>query len=231
MHVTVCDNYDEMSAAALREFTNGISEARVLGLATGSTPLLLYSMLAGEYKKGRLSLADKITFNLDEYYPASRSDTDSYWRYMQDNVFSRLDIRAQNINFPDASLSEEDAVTSYAKAYARSGPVDIQLLGIGCNGHIAFNEPGSQTDSCIRIVRLARDTMERNSTQRDRAITMGIKEIMDSRKIILLASGKEKAHALAYAIKGPVSSALPASFLRRHGNAFVFADASAATLL
>ena len=109
--------------------------------------------------------------------------------------------------------------------------MDVQLLGIGRNGHIAFNEPGSAIDSSIRIVHLSPDTMLRNSTSHDRAITMGIKEIMESRKAILLASGSPKAQALAAAVKGPTTGAVPASFLQRHGNAFIFADAEAAALL
>lgn len=229
VHLEVCDSYDDMSAAALNIFKGEFGKSKVLGFATGNTPKGLYRLISQECKEGKMSFKGKTTFNLDEYYPISPDNVESYRHYMQDYVFGNVDIDPNCINFPDSMADEDIAVSKYKEAYLKQGAIDIQILGIGRNGHIAFNEPGSQRDSTIRIVKLSEDTLIANATTYERAITFGIKEILESRTIILMASGKGKADAVSAAMKGDISEKVPASFLREHRGLHVILDKEAAS--
>ncbi len=231
MKIIVRDNYKEMSQEAFRLFRESLRDSSVIGFATGSTPNLLYSMISNECRAGNISFKGKSSFNLDEYYPISRGSPESYRRYMEENLFRNIDINRDMINFPDSMMDEDETVRRYLDAYRRSGPVGTQILGIGHNGHIGFNEPGSARDSEIRIVRLSEDTISRNKTRMSMAVTMGIKEIMESTRIILLASGTEKSESIKRAVKGRVTGDVPASFLQEHENTTFVLDREAARLL
>ncbi len=231
MKIIVCDNYKDMSEKAFLIFKEAMNESRSLGFATGNTPIMLYDIISNECRSGRISFSDKISFNLDEYYPISRSDPSSYSYYMEQNLFRSIDIARENIFFPNSELSWENSVRQYIDAYRSEGPIGFQVLGIGHNGHIGFNEPGSGRDSGIRLVSLSADTIRRNNAKVNLAITMGIKEIMESRRIMLLASGEDKAEAIRLAVRGEITSSVPASFLQGHSNTVFVIDKAAASRL
>ncbi len=212
-------------------------EQLVLGLATGSSPIRVYEELVRMHREEGLSFANVVTFNLDEYYPMLPEARQSYVRFMKEYLFDHVDIPPQNIHIPNGSLPLE-AVESYCQQYEKlidlHGGIDIQLLGIGRTGHIGFNEPGSWEESTTRMVRLdgltRRDAVKDFDKEEDvpyRAITMGIGSIMKARKIYLLAWGQHKAAVLKDAVEGPITPAIPASFLQRHPNVRVVIDAGA----
>lgn len=231
MRVIVEDDYEAMSDRAFEIFKRKLHDARVLGFATGSTPLGLYGRISDGCGNGELSLKNKISFNLDEYYPISRSDARSYRHFMEKNLFSKTDLPEGSINFPDAELQESEAVLVYSATYAADGPVDLQILGIGANGHIAFNEPGCTRNSRIRVVELSDNTVERNGCVSARAITMGIAEILESKSILLMASGRDKADAVMRMARGGVTGDVPASFLQLHDDVVAVLDEEAAAML
>lgn len=209
--------------------------ARVLGLATGRTPLRVYELLSAELRAGRLSLAGVTTFNLDEYQGLGPDHQASFRSYMEQHLFRHSDIDPAHWHVPDGMNLDGDAVRShYEGLIAAAGGIDLQLLGIGANGHIGFNEPGSAFDSRTRIVRLAPETREANSDEfsdgrtPERAITMGIGTILEAREILLLACGAAKAEALAAMIAGPLHPSCPASALRLHPQVTVLCDHEAA---
>ncbi|MGB0745145.1 MAG: glucosamine-6-phosphate deaminase, partial [Opitutales bacterium] len=217
------------------------SKPVVLGLATGSTPILLYKRLIQAHKEDGLALQHVITFNLDEYYGLEREHPESYWRFMHDQLFNHVDIKPENIHLPDGRVSR-DEIFEYCQDYERcieeAGGLDIQILGIGRTGHIGFNEPGSSEDSLTRLVTLdhltrkdaARDFKGENSVPRN-AITMGIGTILKAKKIFLMAWGQAKAEVIAKAVEATPTPALPASFLQAHDNAVFYIDKAAATEL
>jgi len=213
-------------------------EKAVLGLATGSTPIRVYNELVRMHKEEGLSFRNVITFNLDEYYPMTPESPQSYVYFMNEYLFNHVDILPENIHIPDGTVALED-VNEYCEQYEKkiklAGGLDIQLLGIGRTGHIGFNEPGSREDSLTRIVRL--DSMTRRDAIKDflkeedvptRAITMGIKSIMQARSIYILAWGQHKAAIIRRAIEGEVSSTIPATFLQKHNNVKCHIDLAAA---
>ncbi len=231
MRLVIKEDYRRMTDAALETFLEFLSESRVLCFATGNTPVLLYGKLSALCKAGDISFKDKISFNLDEYCGLDPKDERSYRYYMNLHLFSSTDIKAENIHFPDVSLPENDAAAKYSKELGMLGPVDLQILGIGKNGHIGFNEPGSGIDSQTRAVELASETINRNKAPARKAITMGIKEILAAKTVILMASGEDKSEALFETIREPPSSSTPASFLQYHKNTYIFADKAAASSL
>ena len=213
-------------------------EKIVLGLATGSTPIRVYNELVRMHKEEGLSFRNVITFNLDEYYPMNPESPQSYVYFMNEYLFNHIDILPENINIPDGTVPLED-VNDYCEQYEKkiklAGGLDIQLLGIGRTGHIGFNEPGSREDSLTRIVRL--DSLTRRDAIKDflkeedvptRAITMGIKSIMQARTIYILAWGQHKASIIKRAVEGEVSSQIPATFLQKHHNVRCHIDLAAA---
>jgi glucosamine-6-phosphate deaminase len=213
-------------------------EKIVLGLATGSSPIGIYQELVRLHREEGLSFHNVITFNLDEYYPLSPDAPQSYVRFMHEYLFDHIDIKPENINIPDGTLPM-DQIERYCSDYEKKidtlGGIDIQLLGIGRTGHIGFNEPGSWEHSVTRLVRL--DAITRKDALKDfpheedvpyRAITMGIKSIMKARLIYLLGWGEHKASVLKKAIEGPVTAAVPSTFLQKHPNVKAHLDLSAA---
>ncbi|HEY3392394.1 MAG TPA: glucosamine-6-phosphate deaminase [Lacipirellulaceae bacterium] len=213
----------------------------VLGLATGSTPVGVYSELVRLHREEGLSLANVVTFNLDEYYPMQPDELQSYVRFMREHLFDHVDIAPGNWHVPDGTLPLEqvfDYCGWYEEQVAKAGGIDLQVLGIGRTGHVGFNEPGSGRESRTRLITLDRvtrmdaasDFFGQENVPR-RAITMGVGTILEARQIIMLAFGEHKSQIVAKAVEGEVSAAIAASFLQEHPNAQVVLDEAAADAL
>lgn len=228
-------DYEEMSKRACEHLVNKIHELDhpVLGLATGSTPEGLYKRLIEKYNNDEVSFEGATTFNLDEYVGLNKEDPQSYHFYMMDKLFNHIgDLSPDNIHLPNGAARDlEQECQDYEALIRKAGDVDIQVLGIGKNGHIGFNEPGTPFTSRTHVVDLDESTREANSRFFDsmedvpkQAITMGIETIMESKEILLLVSGKEKAEALARLLEGEMSEDFPASVLRKHNHVTIIAD-------
>ena len=210
----------------------------VLGLATGSTPISVYAELVRLHRDEGLSFAGVTTFNLDEYYPITPDDLQSYHRFMREHLFDHVDIDPRRVHIPDGTVPAErvhEYTDAYEKAIRDAGGLDLQILGIGRSGHIGFNEPGSARESRTRLITL--DRVTRRDAASDffgldlvprRAITMGVGTILDARRVILMAFGEHKADVVAQAVEGPVTAHIAASFLQQHPNASLVSDAAAA---
>jgi len=208
----------------------------ILGGATGSTPLGLYAELARLYRDGEVSFAQAKSFNLDEYVGLDGSHDQSYRYFMNENLFKHIDIDPANTRVPDGINT--DIAAAYDEEIVAAGGIDLQLLGIGVDGHIGFNEPGTPWDSITHVVELTENTREVNSRffasleeVPTHAVTMGIRTVMNARSIILMATGKSKAEIVAKAIKGPITTEVPASILQLHPFVQVYLDHEAAALL
>lgn len=244
--VEVFETPHQGSAFVAREIANTIRARQlegkkcVLGLATGSTPITLYKELVRMHREEGLSFKNVITFNLDEYYPLERSAVQSYWTFMHNNLFDHIDIDRRNIHIPDGGWSQPD-IKKYCLAYEAAidaeGGIDLQILGIGNNGHIGFNEPGSSIYSKTRLVTLENSTRIANAKDFQNiskvprlAITAGISTIMKARRIILMAWGF-KAPIIAKSVEGPVTEQIPASLLQQHNDCQFVIDEQAASEL
>lgn len=212
----------------------------VLGLATGSTPIALYQKLVEQHKLGQCSFAGVTTFNLDEYYDIAQENPQSYRSFMQQHLFDHVDIDAANTFLPSCTSQQNPRKQGlrYEEQIIQAGGIDLQILGIGANGHIGFNEPSSSLRSRTRIKTLAKQTLQDNSRlfasdeyQPSMAMTMGIGTIMDARYVLLMATGKNKATAVNDMITGAVSANCPASMLQMHENAVILLDQEAASQL
>ena len=214
----------------------GEGRLAVLGLATGSTPLPFYDELIRRHREEGLSFANAVTFNLDEYEGLGRDHERSYWHEMWSNLFDHLDIKAENVSVPPSISEDPDRdAAAYEEAIRQAGGIDWQLLGIGGEGHIGFNEKGSEIDSRTRRVTLARKTIvdatpgfggeDKVPTH---AITMGVATILEARRVVLMARGHSKRGIVKRAMTGEVSAEVPASFLQNHQNAGWFLDEEAA---
>ena len=208
----------------------------VLGGATGSTPLGLYAELARLCKAGEITFKDVTTFNLDEYVGLDGSHDQSYRYFMNHNLFEKVDIDLANTHVPDGIDTSKAA--EYDDAINAAGGIDLQILGIGVDGHIGFDEPGTPWDSTTHVVKLEENTREVNSRFFNsldevptHAVTMGIKTVMNARSIILMAIGKSKAEIIAKAINGPITTDVPASILQLHPDVEFYLDPEAAALL
>ena len=210
----------------------------VLGFATGSTPLDLYAELIRRYEAGLLSFKDVTTFNLDEYVGLEPTHDQSYRYFMETNLFNHIDLDPARIHIPSGLDTDAATLAAYDEAIAAAGGVDMQLLGIGQNGHIGFNEPGTPLESLTHVVELTQNTREANARffasldeVPTHAATMGIRTVMNARKLLLIALGENKADAMLATIKGPVTSDCPASVLQLHPDAVIFMDEGAASKL
>jgi len=241
MEVVIGRNYNEMSKLAAQmvaELLNTKPNA-VLGMATGSTPLGLYQELVRMHTQAQLDFSRVMTFNLDEYVGLPGNHPQSYAYFMQEHFFQHVNIPAQNINIPSGTTSNYPAFCDwYEKRIAECGGIDLQILGIGTDGHIAFNEPTSSLSSRTRLKTLSKQTIDDNARffeQREDvpvyAITMGVGTILEARQLLLVASGKPKARAIAQAVEGPVTSMVTASALQLHRDATVIVDEDAASEL
>lgn len=241
MIVVTAKDYDEMSMKAYEAMKKVLTEKSdaTLGLATGSTPVGLYKLMIADYEAGKISYKDMTSINLDEYVGLPVTHPESYRAFMNRNLFDHIDIKKENTHVPDGLNPDLAAAADAYTAYIAAHPVDVQILGIGSNGHIAFNEPGTPFDSHTHVVTLKEGTRKDNARFFDNdidkvpthAVTMGLKDIMSAKFIILLASGAGKAGAVNAMINGPVSEDCPASILQKHPNVLVVADAAAAYYL
>ncbi len=227
-----------MSKAAAQVIAGVLNEKpnAVLGMATGSTPLGVYQELVKMHKAGELDFHQVTTFNLDEYVGLPKSNSQSYHYFMHENFFKHVNIAPDNIYIPSGTTKNYRAFCAwYEKRIEECGGIDVQILGIGSDGHIAFNEPGSSLSSRTRLKTLAEPTIQDNARFFDRkedvpiyAITMGVGTILEARTLVLLANGKNKANAVAQMVEGPVTSMITASALQLHPSAKVFLDEDAA---
>ena len=237
MKIYVTEDYQSMSRKAANILSAQIilKPTSVLGLATGSTPVGMYKQLVIWYEKGDLDFAGVKTVNLDEYVGLEPTHEQSYRRFMQVNFFDHININPANTNVPDGLAADPQAECQwYNKVIRDMGGIDIQVLGIGRNGHIGFNEPGNAFELETHVVDLTESTIEANArffSSRDevprQAMTMGIKSIMMARKILLMVSGEDKADAVKAAFTGPVTPQVPASILQLHPYVTLVADKAA----
>jgi len=241
MRIVTVKDYEELSKKAANILASQITlkPNSVLGLATGSTPVGTYRELVRIYQEGDINFSEVVTFNLDEYYGLDKENPQSYYYFMMENLFSHVNINHNSIYIPDGRAeSIENECTEYENKIRRAGGIDLQLLGIGRNGHIGFNEPDVKFEAQTHLVTLDEDTIEANSRffasmeeVPRKAISMGIKTIMHSRKILLLASGEEKAETIKNMINGKITPELPASVLQLHPDVVVLLDEKAASKL
>ena len=227
--------------AAVIRSKNEQGQPAVLGLATGSSPLLIYRELVRMHQEDGLSFSNVFTFNLDEYYPMEASSKHSYHHFMYEHLFNHIDIKPENVFIPDGSIASNE-IEQHCLAYEHKiesvGGIDLQLLGIGRSGHIGFNEPGSTVSTVTRLVQLDELTIEDAAKEFGgeenvpvNALTMGIKTILKARKILFVAWGEGKSDVLQKAIEGPVQRSVPASFLQNHPNVHFLIDEAAASKL
>ena len=237
MKVIVTRNYEEMCQKATRIIAAQVTlkPDSVLGLATGSTPVGIYQDLVKKYQEDRLDFSEVCTVNLDEYIGLDRENPQSYRYFMNHNLFDHVNIPKQYTYVPDGLSSDpEDECEDYELLIQQLGGVDLQLLGIGGNGHIGFNEPAESFAEETHVTNLSASTIEANSRffgegeeVPKQAITMGIGTIMQAKKILLVANGESKAQAIYDTLYGPVSPNCPASILRFHQDVTVIVDEAA----
>ena len=241
MRIIRTKNYDEMSRKAAAIIAAQVIHKPncVLGLATGGTPVGTYKNLVEWYKSGDLDFSEVSTVNLDEYRGLPREHRESYWSFMHRNLFDHVNIPQDRINLPDGTNMDADAECKrYDAVIASMGGVDLQLLGIGHDGHIGFNEPSDAFDMGTHCVDLTEETIEANKrffASRDevprQAYTMGTHTIMSARKVLMVVSGKDKAAIIKKAFFGPVTPHVPASILQMHPNFVLVADEDALSLV
>lgn len=241
MKIYVVKDYDAVSKQAAEIISDQIKEKQnsVLGLATGSSPIGIYKLLVEKYKAGVISFKEIRTVNLDEYKGLNELNENSYHYYMNDNLFSKVDINPANINIPNGMAVDDNAECArYEEVIKSLGGIDLQLLGLGENGHIGFNEPGTAFKVRTHVVDLTESTIHANSRLFERiedvprqAYSMGVNTIMGAKKILLVVNGAKKADALAKVINGPVSTEVPGSVLQTHPDVTIICDEEAAAKL
>lgn len=241
MRIIVVKDYKELSKRAANILASQIilKPNSVLGLATGSTPVRTYQELVSLYRDGNIDFSEVVTFNLDEYYGLDRCDKQSYYFFMNKYLFSHINIKSKNIHIPNGKAENVHVeCEAYEQEINKEGGIDVQLLGIGRNGHIGFNEPDIKFEALTHLVTLDDDTINANSRFFDsieavpkQAISMGIKTIMHSKKILLLACGAEKRQTIYNMINGKITPELPASVLQLHPDVTVILDEEASSLL
>ena len=238
MKVIICKDYEQMSRKAADIFSERIRAKPdiVLGLATGGTPERLYAILAEKNSAGEVDFSRVRTFSLDEYVGLPPEHDQSYRYFMNTKLFDRINIDKANTRIPDGvAVDLDEECRNYEEEIRAAGGIDLQLLGIGSNGHVAFNEPGSSTDSRTRVVELDESTIRDNARffrSADevprRALSMGMASIMEAKEVLLIAYKESKADAVAAAVEGPVTVDCPASLLQEHPNATIIVDEAAA---
>ena len=236
MKYLVFDSKKEASKEAYKILRSLINENSTLGLATGGSPIALYEEMIADYKAGNFSYKNVKSYNLDEYVGISYDHPESYHKFMETNLFDHIDITKENTHVPDASTEDlEDALKSYQEALNNAN-IDVQLLGVGSNGHIGFNEPGTPFEKGVHVVDLKQETIEANSRffNNDinlvpkQAVTMGIKDIMRAKHIILLAFGEAKQHAIKSLVEGDeITENIPCTVLKNHPSVYILVDKEA----
>ena len=236
----VCENYDEVSKEAFKVMKTVLDKGNpVLGLATGSSPVGLYKEMIRDHKENGTSYKNILTWNLDEYVGIPRTHEQSYWTFMHENLFNFIDIPEENIHVPVGESEDEEAECVKYEESMKGHTVDIQVLGIGSDGHIAFNEPGTPFDSLTHLMDLTEQTRKDKARffyndinqVPKRSITMGLASIMRAKKIIVIATGENKAEAVYGMLKGPKTTDCPASILQDHPDVTVLLDKAAASKL
>jgi len=241
MEVMIHETYEALSRAAAMEIAEVLyaKPNAVLGMATGSSPLGIYRELVRMHREEGLDFSQVTTFNLDEYVGLPTTHPQSYHHFMHENFFQHVNIAKQNIYIPSGTTNNYRAFCDwYEQRIEDAGGIDVQILGIGSDGHIAFNEPTSSLSSRTRLKTLAKQTIEDNARFFDSpddvpiyAITMGVGTILEADKVVLVANGENKADAIAAAVEGPVTSMITASALQMHPRTRVFIDPDAASKL
>lgn len=241
MKLITVDNYEELSKVAARELASTIKEKpnAILGLATGGSPVGMYKELIKMYQDGELDFSKIKTVNLDEYVGLNPEHEQSYRHFMNESLFNHVNININNTIVPNGLAQDLNAeCKEYDKKIEELGGIDVQLLGVGNNAHIAFNEPDKELSSGTHVITLTEDTIKANSRFFDtidevpkRAITMGLGEIMKAKKIVLIASGESKAEAIKGLFSGKITTENPASMLQMHGDVTVIVDKAAAKLI
>ncbi|MCI9505658.1 MAG: glucosamine-6-phosphate deaminase [Oscillospiraceae bacterium] len=237
MKIYVTEDYQSMSRKAANILSAQVilNPTCVLGLATGSSPVGMYKQLIEWYKRGDVDFSEVRTVNLDEYVGLAPDHDQSYRYFMQSNFFDHINIKPENTNLPNGQAADLAAECKrYNQVIHSQGGIDMQLLGMGHNGHIGFNEPGDTFDLETHVVDLTERTIEANArffaTPNEvprQALTMGIKTIMQARRILVVVSGEDKADAVKAALTGPVTPKVPASILQLHPNVMLVADKAA----
>ncbi|HCK88048.1 MAG TPA: glucosamine-6-phosphate deaminase [Erysipelotrichaceae bacterium] len=239
-NIIIADSYDKISSEAFRILKEiMLADSPVLGLATGSSPIGLYKKMIADHNTNGTSYAKAITFNLDEYIGIPASHEQSYRSFMHENLFDHIDIPEENIYIPRGDGEDHAADCAAYEAELAKYHIDLQILGIGSDGHIGFNEPGTSFDSLTHVTDLAEQTRKDNARFFDddigqvpsQAVTMGLASIMKARKILVIACGANKAEAVYGMIKGPQSEECPASILQSHDDVTVILDKEAAVRL
>ncbi|OCL27212.1 glucosamine-6-phosphate deaminase [Orenia metallireducens] len=241
MRVHIVGSYEELSTKAASIVSSQVilKPNSVLGLATGSTPEGMYKKLVELYKRDVIDFSEVISFNLDEYIGLDSNHQQSYTSYMFNNLFNHVNFKEEHINLPiEAEDKLEEFCLKYDQKIERTGGIDLQVLGIGTNGHIGFNEPDNKLKTGTHIVDLAEETIEANSRFFDskkevpkQAVSMGMSSIMGSKKILLLASGENKAEAIKNTISGKITTEVPSSLLQLHPDVTIVVDKAAANLI
>jgi len=234
MKVQYFKDYGSMSAKAAEIVAGEIKakENMVLGLPTGSTPLGMYSKLIEMNKAGKVDFSKITTFNLDEYYPIKRDNSQSYYKFMHDNFFDSININQKSINIPNGEAPDANAeCMEYEKKIEKAGGIDLMVIGLGPNGHIGFNEPDSFLLPNTHVTGLTEATKEANkrffasiNDVPSKALTMGMGSILKAKKILLIISGESKREAVKQLLKGEITTKLPVSFVHLHRDAAVLCD-------
>ena len=241
MRIIKTKSYEEMSKKAANIIASVVTLKPdcMLGLATGSSPIGTYEELVKKYEAGELDFSEVTTVNLDEYKGLPKENKQSYYYFMHDNLFDKVNIKPENTHLPDGTnLDSEEEAARYEALVQSLGTVDLQLLGLGRNGHIGFNEPGEAFEKETHCVNLTESTIKSNARffacmyeVPKQAYTMGIKSIMSAKKILLIATGEAKADALYKSLYGPITPNVPASILQLHPDVTVVADEAALKLI
>jgi len=240
LHTVTFENSNEASILIAREICDLIKSKQekkkncVIGFATGSSPTKVYQEIIRIHKEESLSFYNVIAFNLDEYYPIEKDDNNSYHHFMNENLFDHIDIPKENINIPSGEIGEKEIkkfCSSYEKKIDKNGGIDIQLLGIGRTGHIGFNEPGSHFNSITRLITLDHTTRFDASKSFNgienvpsKALTMGIRTIFNSKRIIMMAWGIQKSHIVKKSVENNITSLIPTTYLQNHKNTTLVLD-------
>lgn len=239
MIIHILDNAEQIGKAVANLIIEQVNTKpnSVLGFATGASPVPTYKELIKAYNEGAVSFKDITTFNLDEYCDLPVEDKNSYYTFMHENLFNHIDVKEENVNFLNGNAEDAEAECAEYDSKIMKERIDIQLLGVGRNGHIGFNEPANKFTKGSFKVRLTQSTIDANSIYFDEnpmphyALTMGTVSIMKSKQIIMVATGKSKQDAIYEMINGDISPACPASVLQLHPDVHIFLDKEAAERL
>ena len=239
MKILVCKDYEELSLKSAEIIVNQINQKKdsVLGLATGGTPVGMYKELVKSYREGKVDFGKVITFNLDEYYGVDHENINSYHYYMNTNFFDHVNVERKNINIPNGMSKDiEKECREYDEKIQNMGGIDLQVLGVGLNGHIGFNEPAKELMSGTHITDLTKETINANarfffvfSQVHTRTITVGMATILRSKKIVVLINGKNKSKIFEKITGKKITTQIPATLLQLHPDVTIVVDEQAAT--